>query len=176
MSKKYYAGIGSRNAPDHVLVEMSTIAFSLSNRDFILRSGGATGSDSAFAAGAHSGLVEIFRPNDFVNPNGRFVFPNWVEEEVRKYCLECPIEKMKPYIAALIKRNMMQILGKDGRTPVDFVICWVPTINPIDKDAGGTRYATRCAEEHGIPILNMRDRKHMRIINDVILNKKTRKK
>lgn len=172
MSKKYYAGIGSRLTPNDILIQMSTIAFVLSNKEYILRSGGATGSDSAFAAGAHSGLVEIFRPDDFINKNGRFVFPSWVDSEVKKYCLECDIDKMKPYAAALIKRNMMQILGKDGSSPVDFVLCWTPTMDPLDKDAGGTRYATRCAENHGIPILNMRNKNHLKVINDVILNKK----
>lgn len=164
---RYYAGIGARKAPEDILKKMSLIAFRLRQEGYILRSGGAVGSDSAFmsSAGVKS---EIFKANDFSN-NGHFTFPRWVEEEVVKHCWECPIENMRPFIAALIKRNMMQILGKNGDSPVDFVICWTPMDDPCDKGSGGTRYATRCAVHHGIPVFNLKNNDHKSIINEVII-------
>lgn len=48
---KYYAGIGSREAPSNVLIVMTEIAKLLEQNGYILRSGHAKGSDMAFEAG-----------------------------------------------------------------------------------------------------------------------------
>ena len=58
-----YAGIGSRETPEGVLLKMEKIAFYLAHRyDATLRSGGAIGADIAFEAGCDSanGKKEIF--------------------------------------------------------------------------------------------------------------------
>ncbi len=164
---KYYAGIGARKAPEEALVQAAKIALALRQQGYILRSGGAKGCDSYFELSAE-GDSEIFRTKDF-KVGSEFVFPEWVDEEVVKHCWECDISQMRPFIAALVKRNMMQILGRHGDSPVDFVICWTPTIDPCDEKAGGTRYATRCALAHDIPIFNLKNDKHCSIIQDVIL-------
>jgi len=47
---KYYAGIGSREAPSEILLAMTEIADRLEQKGYILRSGHAKGSDMAFEA------------------------------------------------------------------------------------------------------------------------------
>jgi hypothetical protein len=49
-----------------------------------------------------------------------------------------------------MSRNSYQVLGKDLKTPVEFVLCWT-------KDgtaSGGTGQALRIAKDHNIPIFN----------------------
>jgi hypothetical protein len=53
-------------------------------------------------------------------------------------------------------RNMMQVLGKNLDTPVDFVVCWTKN----GKDIGGTGAAIRCAWDHSIPVYNLYNPKH----------------
>ncbi len=59
-----YAGVGSRETPDNVLVQMTKIATFLENKGFTLRSGGAPAADDAFEKGVHiiHGKKEIFLP------------------------------------------------------------------------------------------------------------------
>jgi hypothetical protein len=49
---KYYAGIGSRETPSDVCSQMTELAKQLDAENWILRSGGAKGADSAFENGA----------------------------------------------------------------------------------------------------------------------------
>jgi len=152
MTTKYYAGIGARKTPGEYLTFMTEVAKKLDSLDYVLRSGGADGADTAFANGASDSKMEIYTPyqNDF---------PQWVNEAAARQCHEFPLDNMKPYVQKLIKRNMYQILGKND-TPVSFVVCWTPTENPYHKDAGGTRYATRFARELGIPVFNLNYEPH----------------
>lgn len=62
----YYAGIGSRNAPQEVLDMATEIAKELSNRQFCLRSGHAEGMDIAFEMGA-GGNANIYMPYEGFN-------------------------------------------------------------------------------------------------------------
>ena len=150
--RKYYAGIGSRKAPDHILEEMRALASIYEEQGYILRSGGAIGADSAFEASVvDSANKEIFRGYDAVP---------WAFEYVEAYCMPNDrrgFANWKPYIKGLLARNMMQILGADGQTPVDFVVCWAPSLDYSDSSAGGTGYALRCALRNGIPICNLYD-------------------
>ena len=47
----YWTGVGSRETPPEIVQLMGTIARGLTKVGGILRSGGATGADSAFEAG-----------------------------------------------------------------------------------------------------------------------------
>ena len=47
----YYAGIGARKTPNHVLKYMELQGKLLAEKGYILRSGGAKGADSAFERG-----------------------------------------------------------------------------------------------------------------------------
>jgi hypothetical protein len=145
MEQKYYAGIGSRQTPPTILKEMTQIAGILEKKGYILRSGGAEGADSAFEKGViNPSRKEILRPKD-CKP--------WALEEVKKYIPSDrpPFERMKSYVQQLLGRNMQQVLGIDGETPINFLIAWTPD----GKDSGGSGYALRCAKSWGIPIYNL---------------------
>lgn len=62
----YFAGIGSRQTPQEILSLMRKTGASLTEKGLILRSGGATGADSAFEAGCDSihAKKEIFYAKD----------------------------------------------------------------------------------------------------------------
>ena len=143
---KIYAGIGSRKTPKDIIEIMEEIGASLARREWLLRSGGADGADSAFEKGCDvaESNKEIFRSND-AEP--------WAFEEAKKHIPKNrpPFNTWKPYVQGLIARNMMQILGKNGDEPVRLVICWTPAT----KDGGGTGYALRCALSHDIPVYNL---------------------
>ena len=113
---KYYAGIGSRKTPNSVLRTMRVISAKLAGNGYILRSGGALGADIAFEAGVTKySSKEIFYVNDATEQSmilAAPLHPNW--------------KNLSHYVKQLMGRNMMQILGKDLKTPVEFVICWTP--------------------------------------------------
>lgn len=130
---RYYAGIGSRDTPDYVLVKMKRMAETLSY--MTLRSGGAIGADSAFEEGASK--KEIFTANDVteaaIELSSKY-HPNW--------------EACSKHAKKLHGRNAMIILGKDLDSPVEFVICWTKN----GKGGGGTGQALRIAKDYGIKI------------------------
>lgn len=148
---RYYAGIGSRETPDTVGLLMTSIAESLAERGYVLRSGGAPGADTFFEQGAPKELREIYLPWPGFNGNSsplhkvtsqamsvakRF-HPNW--------------ERLSDAGKKLMARNAYQILGKDLRTPVEFVVCWTPG----GKVIGGTGQALRMAKRLEIPVFNL---------------------
>lgn len=158
MTNKYFAGIGSRKTPPDILELMTKIAATLSNEGYILRSGGAIGADTAFEKGTKDKTinrniprnVEIFKAQD-CKP--------WAIEMVKQYLPNDRknFDTWQPYVQNLLGRNVMQILGQDGKSPVEFVICWTPSLVYTDSSAGGTGYAIRCALAHNIPIINLYD-------------------
>ena len=142
----HYAGIGSRETPEVVLNLMKRIATHLAKKGYTLRSGGAKGADTAFEQGAAGGLKEIFYAKNV---------PQWCYEKVKNYLQKgAKLEKMRPYVQALLARNMQQLFGRDGDKPVEFVICWTSN----GKDHGGTGYAIRAANAAGIPVYNLYNR------------------
>lgn len=152
MKNSYYSGIGSRNAPTEILKAMTKYAQILSQLEYTLRSGGAKGSDKAFELGANK--KEIFKYSDA---------QEWAYDYVR-YCL--PIDRpdyespsgylnWDPYVKGLLARNMMQVLGRDGNSPVDFLVCWTPDKDYKTSLVGGTGYAIRCALRNNIPVYNL---------------------
>lgn len=145
--RKYYAGIGSRETPTHVLEMMTHLAVRLGEDGYILRSGGAKGADNAFARGAPA--QEIFKSHEALP---------WAHEMVKTRFLPTDrggFDHWNEYTKGLLARNMMQILGKNGDTPVDFVVCWTKSAVYTDSSAGGTGYAIRCALGHGIRVYNL---------------------
>lgn len=158
-----YAGIGSRKTPQDILVLMYKAASALTHQGYILRSGGASGADSAFERGAwlaNPRSFEIFVP--WRNFNGR---DSWNRGDIVYKCNvpQCIAamelaEKYHPNWAACSSaarrfhaRNMFQILGRSLNDPVKFVICWTPD----GKRSGGTGQALRVAEDKGIPIYDL---------------------
>lgn len=147
--KKFYAGIGSRRTPTDIQRVMTLMAQTLCHRGYTLRSGGASGADRAFEAGAN-GAAEIFYSKDTVP---------WALDEVKKYIPNDRqgFDNWKPYTKGLLARNMMQVLGRNGDEPVEFVLCWAPSLKYEDSSSGGTGWAIRCALAHNIPVYNFFD-------------------
>lgn len=148
-----YAGIGSRDTPEDVLAEMTKIAIFLYEYGYCLRSGGATGADQAFEAGAKDDK-EIYLPwdgfegryeddkNFFIGTKaGRELaaqtVPHWY--------------KLSQGSQKLHGRNTHQVLGLDLNVPVDFVVCWTP----LGKKKGGTATAITLAEKYDIEVINL---------------------
>lgn len=170
---RIYAGIGSRRTPDDVLEVMSRFAALLGANGYILRSGGAAGADSAFEEGASEagGKTEIFLPWPRFNGRPSSAEGKWHGETQRYYVIgnkegddgwaygtaslegaTSPFHwnNCKQGMKKLCARNMMQILGHDGETPVQGVVCWYDPAKP-----GGTGWAIRVAQARGIKIQNL---------------------
>lgn len=165
----YYAGIGSRDARfNYTLMGlMEDIGSVLAFTGWNLRSGGATGSDTAFEDGYN-------RASAWPSFNGgtkdiiyKEAVADWALDMAPRFV---PGFDTRSTVAkALLARNLMQVLGRDGNSPVKVVVCWTPE----GKVVGGTASALRCAKHHGIPIFNLGDKQHanrsLRSIIDILL-------
>lgn len=157
---KYYTGIGSRETPKHICEMMTKIATKLEAMGYILRSGGASGADTAFEDGVETNK-EIYIPwNDF---NGRNSSSNgiYLYESLNKTKEANDIAKtLHPrfdYLThgakKLHTRNVHQVLGKDLETPSKFVILYSETTS--DGVKGGTNTAYQLAKRNNIPCFNL---------------------
>lgn len=156
---KYYAGIGSRETPPGIDPIIEEIVKILDKFGYVLRSGGADGSDSMFEKYS-TGEKEIYLPWKRFNGNESDLYlgnmdPKLVEEaqEIAK--------KYHPtwgYLSdgarKLMTRNTFQVLGKDLKSPSSFIVCWTPA----GKMLGGTAQALRIAKDLSIPIFNLYDK------------------
>lgn len=152
-----YAGIGSRETPDHVLDIMFKIGKSFASKGLLLRSGGAEGADIAFEKGCDmaKGQKEIFYPT---NNKGVIVSEDVMQEAIILAGQVHPAwHRCSDYVQRLHARNCMQILGKDLKTPADFVVCWTKDGGPT----GGTGQAIRLAMSKQIPIYNLYNEKDL---------------
>lgn len=145
----YYAGVGSRKTPPHILDLMTHVAKYLQGLGWVLRSGAADGADTAFEDGAGK-LKEIFTAHSHI--------PQQAMDTVEQY--HPAPSYLKPYARKLMARNAMQVFGSDMNTPVSFVICWTPdgadgTDKPTSRDSGGTGQAIRIAAANNIPVFNL---------------------
>jgi len=133
-----YAGIGSREIPYEQCARITQIAKDLDARGYLLRSGGAKGADTAFAAG--STKKEILRPEHATEAAIKLastLHPAW--------------GACSDYAKKLHGRNMMIVLGKTLDSPVDFVICWT-----MDENNGGTSMGLRLARKYSIKVTNLK--------------------
>jgi hypothetical protein len=153
---KYYAGIGSRETPDDILEIMTEIAIAAEKKDYILRSGGAAGADSAFEKGAGDKKI-IYIPWEGFNDSKEKAIS--ITTEALKMASEFhPAWHYLSYGARKLQaRNCYQILGEDLKTPVNFVICWTSN----GKDKGGTGQAIRLAKANDITVFNLAIEEHL---------------
>lgn len=164
MKQKFYAGIGSRKTPTNILELMTKIAEKLDTKGFILRSGGAIGSDIAFEKGSNH--KQIFLP--FTPYNGKI--SQYVGASSEAYKLASTIHPTWNQLVASHKklhaRNIHQLLGWNiGQDkPSLFVVCWTPH----GKIVGGTATAINMAKKIGIPVFNLANEKDkQRIITNL---------
>jgi hypothetical protein len=149
---KYYTGIGSRKTPPQVLILMSKIASLMEEKGYILRSGGASGADQAFASGVRNeNNMEVYLPwSNFEGQRGIVSGDDYVGRKIA--------EQFHPNWGALrqggqklMTRNSHQVLGRDCKTPSELVMCWTPG----GTGSGGTGQALRIARHHGIKIYDL---------------------
>jgi hypothetical protein len=169
----YYAGVGSRNTPPHILVLMQLIAFRLAEMGWVLRSGAAPGADQAFQRGVEEWIakranVNLFdycqiyipwhtfgkmdlthRPEVHVLGDYDYTRANSIAAEIHPAWDNCSIAAK-----SLHSRNVFQVLGTTFDQPVKMCICWAePTRDGNVK--GGTRTAWVLAKQHGAKCINL---------------------
>jgi hypothetical protein len=150
-----FAGIGSRETPQHILQQMKSIARTLCGNSCRLRSGGARGADEAFEEAyiECGGGYELYLPwkgyerkHGMLPTLGAFdiaakYHPRWNE--------------LSSGARLLHARNSHIILGRDLDTPVKFVVCWTSD----GKASGGTGQGIRIAKAYNIPVFNLFEKK-----------------
>lgn len=148
---KFYTGVGARKAPKNILKIMTSIATKLDKMDFILRSGGAIGSDKAFESGSLK--KEIFRPRHANEKSDSIVkkfHPQWNE--------------LSEYVKMLHSRNAFQLLGLNLNSKSSFLLCWTPdgAISHEERSikTGGTGTAISIADSFQIPVYNLKRDDH----------------
>lgn len=151
---KFYTGVGSRKITEEIRRKLGAYAVELYSRHYVCRTGSAPGSDEAFRDHAKQKIV--YHPKQVLNDPD-----HWSYQMVKNYI---PTDRdgfdhWKPFIKALLARNMMQVLGNHGDSPSEFLVCWAPSTMYSDSSAGGTGYAIRCALDHDIPVYNVFDPK-----------------
>ena len=151
---KFYTGVGSRNTPSDILAVMTTVANKLSRCGYVLRSGGATGADTAFARGSLQS--EIYRPEHATPESLKLaasVHPAW--------------NRCSEYAKKLHARNCFQVLGRNLDTPSDFLLCWTPDgctgKHNRSISTGGTATAIVLAEQRKIRVYNLKNPEHLKI-------------
>lgn len=164
-----YAGIGSRQTPDNILQIFVELGEFLGNNNVILRSGGASGADSAFESGCDlaKGPKEIYLPWQGFNDNPSPLYGVTLEAKWTAKAYHPRWDKLTEKGKALIARNGYQVLGESLENPVDFIICY--TENGALK--GGTAQALRIAEKWNIPVYNFGKKSFDNGLYDAILAK-----
>ena len=137
----------------------------MAKQGYILRSGGADGSDNAFEIGCDraNGKKEIYLPwKNFNSNKSNLIFDDDIEaiNIAKKY--HPAYNGLSQGAKRLIARDSYQVLGKDLKTPSKYIICYT-------DGTGGTSQALRIAEDIqiNIPIFNLY---HYKGPNDVLIN------
>jgi predicted Rossmann-fold nucleotide-binding protein len=173
----YYTGVGSRAAPNNILEEMQVIGKIMADKNFILRSGGAVGSDSAFEAGcmdSENDFREIFIPWNTYNGYERSlhnIIPNDGLDIRKAIAITKSVHPFWDVIDTPAKilhtRNVFQVLGKDLCSPSMCVICW-SEVNDNPYSRGGTSTAIAIAERSDIPVFNLYLNEDRLKLNEII--------
>ena len=159
---KSYAGIGSRtiSKDEHeVILKISSFL----NKEYVVYSGNADGSDISFQDGSCNNCVLFLPWNNF--NNDKYNINNSLDSFVvgdTKEAIES-LEKYHPnhlYLKRgaklLLARNYHQIFGYENYKKVSFVICCADE----DKKGnvkGGTGQAVRVAKDNDIRVFNIRN-------------------
>lgn len=149
----YYSGIGARKTGVKILIFMTQLAKYFAEQDYVLRSGGANGADSAFEEGCDlsQGKKEIYLPWKGFNNNlsSLYDLSNKKEAMALAEAHHPQWHVLSGPIRNLHTRNTYQILGMDLKTPSKFVVCYTDGM-------GGTMQSIRLAKTYNIPIFNLK--------------------
>ena len=161
----YYTGIGSRETPDSVLIEMAYIATLLDAKGYVLRSGAASGADTAFASGALNKVEYLpwngFGVNQNLYHNGKTLICLDNVNKVIAAKAELIASKIhgkwsacKGGAVKLHTRNIFQIIGNNLDIRSKFVVYWTP-YDKHGNPSGGTATAVNLAKKLKIPTFNL---------------------
>ena len=162
---RFYTGIGARTTAPEVLAVMTRAAFALLKRGYVLRSGHATGADSAFERGAgHAAQIFLpvpgWRGSASTSHVGTLGAELWDRAREIAAAHHPAFAGLSRFVQDLHTRNVFQVLGPTLDNPSEFVLCWT-----ADGEAsGGTGQALRIAATHGVPVYNLqrpRERAHV---------------
>jgi hypothetical protein len=148
---KYYCGVGSRQTPVFICELFTEIAKELSG-EYILRSGGADGADTAFENGAGENK-EIWLPWKKFNKNtSTLTFDKRATDILKTVIDDVHFSNLTDAAIRLHSRNVHQIMGLlDDNNMSSFVLCW--TVDAQDN-FGGTATAIKLAKKLGVPVYN----------------------
>jgi hypothetical protein len=181
----YYAGIGSRKIPKVIKDLMVVIGYAMAENGYVLRSGGAEGADTAFQKGCQQWCddnnvpyckrQEIYLPwNNFNNlkvdkHKGITTETFWLAHDL-VYETHPNAKNLSPSVMKLMVRNVAQIYGLNN-TPSDLIICWTPdgATKTTTNETGGTGQALRLALIDNIPIINLKLKKHIKLIEKILI-------
>ncbi len=166
----YYTGVGARDVPPEVARTMTLYGAVFAELGYTLRSGGATGSDTAFEIGCDNrqGKKEIYLPwkgyND--NPSELWGIPD-TDAGRAAVALAADLygqerwSRVSHGVRKLMTRNIFQVMSQNLDTLSDFVVCWTPdgvrTAEERTRKTGGTGQAIACASQYDIPVFNLRN-------------------
>lgn len=171
MDTIYWSGIGNRLATPQAVSDLTHISKKLTANGLLLRSGGRGDCDRACQAGSGSSN-EIYYPKH--KPEYQYGLPTLDESYLMAKLYhdhwDFIPEKYHNYFA----RNVHIILGKDLRTPSEFVVCWtkdgVYTSEHRTKKTGGTGHAIAVATTNSIPVFNINNKIHREYVMDFLIN------
>lgn len=172
----YYAGVGSRDTPEHILTIMHHIGAYLATQGWILRSGAASGADAAFEEGSDmsQGEKEIYLPWAGFNFSKSELHPKnypFSDQEKAFSAQHHPAwGKCSPSARLMHQRNLRQVIGCEQlHGPMvaisKFIVCW--TERGLLK--GGTAQALRIATSCNVPIINLGTATNAQELEELVL-------
>lgn len=150
--------VGSRKITPCIAELCNIIGSKLSDRNFIARSGGASGCDTEFLRYYNKQLTEVYIPWDGFS-NGMCIDNLDKEKAAMILSSIVDIQGLKESIVKLYTRNVFQVLGKNLDQPSDILLYYSPMLNGIPK--GGTKIAYMLAKRYKIKCVDIMDYKHL---------------
>jgi hypothetical protein len=132
---------------------MTSIARELAAREWLLRSGGSPGADTAFEKGCDlaGGRKEIYLPWRGFNHSDSPFFDTPAEATTIALRVHPGLLARSWRVRKLRARNVCQLLGQLLNEPSHLVIAWTEGGMP----SGGPATVLQFAEERGIPVINL---------------------
>jgi hypothetical protein len=159
---RYYTGIGSRITPIHIIDKMKNWAMMLATNEYVLRSGGADGADTAFEQGclqSKNSQKEIFLPWKGFNKNSSPHYDIPKEAFILAEKFHPGWSRLSDGAKRLMARNIQQVCGKNLDSPSAFVICYTSdgceSHKTRTRKTGGTGQAISLAWTLDIPVFNL---------------------
>ena len=167
----WYTGVGSRETPEDVQLLQKRMGAMFFEKGWILRSGGAGGSDESYQFGVMGargiegvGGFEIYIPWNGFNGlwskmDTGFLIATQLKMYFRAQEIAQELHPTWPNCSESAKklhtRNIFQVLGSDLESPSRFLTCWAKPKGKSEEVEGGTNTAVKLAIQHRIPIFNL---------------------